>query len=61
MKEWSDLEDRYQQMMTSDPAAAQSFRQRMTARFQANVQVCNNNILFCLALSQPSARDRVST
>ncbi|KAL4715783.1 hypothetical protein ACJJTC_006362 [Scirpophaga incertulas] len=38
MKEWSELEDRYQQMMASDPAAAQSFRQRMTAKFQSNVQ-----------------------
>lgn len=39
MKEWSELEDRYQTMMTSDPASAQSFRQRMTAKFQSNVQV----------------------
>lgn len=40
MKEWSELEDRYQQMMNTDPAAAQTFRQRMTAKFQANIQVC---------------------
>lgn len=39
MREWSELEDRYQQMMTSDPTAAQTFRQRMTAKFQANIQV----------------------
>lgn len=39
MKEWSELEDRYQQMMNSDPAAAQTFRQRMTAKFQSNIQV----------------------
>ncbi|XP_075976542.1 amyloid-beta-like protein isoform X3 [Anticarsia gemmatalis] len=38
MKEWSELEDRYQQMMNTDPAAAQTFRQRMTAKFQANIQ-----------------------
>ncbi|XP_068627677.1 amyloid-beta-like protein isoform X2 [Battus philenor] len=38
MKEWSELEERYQQMMSSDPAAAQTFRQRMTAKFQANIQ-----------------------
>ncbi|XP_030037141.1 amyloid-beta-like protein isoform X2 [Manduca sexta] len=38
MKEWSELEDRYQAMMSADPAAAQTFRQRMTAKFQANVQ-----------------------
>lgn len=39
MKEWSELEERYQQMMSADPATAQTFRQRMTAKFQANVQV----------------------
>lgn len=38
MKDWSELEDRYQEMMSTDPAAAQTFRQRMTAKFQANVQ-----------------------
>lgn len=38
MKEWSELEERYQQMMNTDPAAAQTFRQRMTAKFQSNVQ-----------------------
>ncbi|XP_047028165.1 amyloid-beta-like protein isoform X6 [Helicoverpa zea] len=38
MKEWSELEDRYQQMMNNDPAAAQTFRQRMTAKFQSNIQ-----------------------
>ncbi|KAI5643324.1 e2 domain of amyloid precursor protein domain-containing protein [Phthorimaea operculella] len=38
MKEWAELEDRYQTMMSTDPAAAQTFRQRMTAKFQANVQ-----------------------
>ncbi|KPJ12149.1 Beta-amyloid-like protein [Papilio machaon] len=38
MKEWSELEERYQQMMSTDPVAAQTFRQRMTAKFQANIQ-----------------------
>ncbi|KOB76451.1 Amyloid protein [Operophtera brumata] len=38
MKDWSELEDRYQQMMATDPTAAQTFRQRMTAKFQSNVQ-----------------------
>ncbi|GBP37869.1 Amyloid-beta-like protein [Eumeta japonica] len=38
MKEWSELEERYQQMMQTDPTAAQTFRQRMTAKFQASVQ-----------------------
>ena len=41
MREWSELEDRYQQMMSSDPVAAQTFRQHMTAKFQANIQVYN--------------------
>lgn len=34
MKEWSDLEENYQDMRMADPKAAQSFKQRMTARFQ---------------------------
>ncbi|CAH0727152.1 unnamed protein product, partial [Brenthis ino] len=38
MREWSELEDRYQQMMSTDPVAAQTFRQHMTAKFQANIQ-----------------------
>lgn len=45
MREWSELEDRYQQMMASDPAAAQTFRQRMTAKFQSNIQVFSINTL----------------
>ncbi|XP_055677300.1 amyloid-beta-like protein isoform X7 [Lutzomyia longipalpis] len=35
MKDWSDLEEKYQDMRLADPKAAQSFKQRMTARFQA--------------------------
>ncbi|XP_050677428.1 amyloid-beta-like protein isoform X3 [Leptidea sinapis] len=38
MREWSELEDRYQQMIATDPTAAQTLRQRMTAKFQANIQ-----------------------
>lgn len=34
MKDWSDLEEKYQDMRLADPKAAQSFKQRMTARFQ---------------------------
>lgn len=34
MKDWSDLEEKYQEMRMGDPKAAQSFKQRMTARFQ---------------------------
>lgn len=38
MKDWSDLEERYQDMRLADPRAAQGFKRRMTARFQASVQ-----------------------
>lgn len=34
MKDWSDLEEKYQDMRLADPKAAQGFKQRMTARFQ---------------------------
>lgn len=34
MKDWSDLEEKYQDMRLADPKAAQSFKQRMTSRFQ---------------------------
>lgn len=45
MKDWSDLEEKYQDMRLADPKAAQSFKQRMTARFQ----VCLFGVLnwFC--------------
>lgn len=36
MKDWSDLEEKYQDMRLADPKAAQSFKQRMTARFQVS-------------------------
>ncbi|CAG9861162.1 unnamed protein product [Phyllotreta striolata] len=38
MKDWSDLEERYQDMRQSDPRAADEFKQRMTQRFQQTVQ-----------------------
>ncbi|KAL5275804.1 APLP2 family protein [Megaselia abdita] len=38
MKDWSDLEEKYQDMRMADPKAAQTFKQRMTARFQTSVQ-----------------------
>lgn len=41
MKDWSDLEEKYQDMRLADPKAAQSFKQRMTARFQVSTtDVC---------------------
>lgn len=41
MKDWSDLEERYQDMRLADPKSAQAFKQKMTARFQV---VKNSNI-----------------
>ncbi|EAT42567.1 AAEL005895-PA [Aedes aegypti] len=38
MKDWSDLEEKYQDMRLADPKTAQTFKQRMTARFQTSVQ-----------------------
>ncbi|XP_046384471.1 amyloid-beta-like protein [Ischnura elegans] len=38
MKDWSDLEERYQDMRSSDPKAADDFKRRMTSRFQKTVQ-----------------------
>lgn len=34
MKDWSDLEEKYQDMRLADPKSAQTFKQKMTARFQ---------------------------
>lgn len=38
MKEWSDLEERYQELRASDPRGAEEFKQRMTQRFQQTVE-----------------------
>lgn len=46
MKDWSDLEEKYQDMRLADPKAAQSFKQRMTARFQ----VCSILLLLLFAI-----------
>lgn len=37
MKDWSDLEEKYQDMRLADPKSAQTFKQRMTARFQVSI------------------------
>ena len=39
MKDWSDLEERYQDMRAEDPASAEDFKKQMTERFQKTVQV----------------------
>ncbi len=39
MKDWSELEERYQEMRNQEPAAsAESFKKQMTDRFQKTVQ-----------------------
>lgn len=38
MKDWSDLEEHYQEMRLKDPHMAEEFKQRMTLRFQQTVQ-----------------------
>jgi len=38
MKDWSDLEERYQDMRQNDPHAADDFKKKMTQRFQKTVQ-----------------------
>ena len=39
MKDWSDLEERYQDMRSEDPNSAEDFKKAMTERFQKTVQV----------------------
>lgn len=38
MKDWSDLETKYQTMRDEDVEAAESFKKQMTERFQKTVQ-----------------------
>ena len=38
MKDWSDLEERYQDMRAEDPSQAEDFKKQMTERFQKTVQ-----------------------
>ena len=39
MKDWSDLEERYQDMRAEDATSAEDFKKQMTERFQKTVQV----------------------
>lgn len=41
MKDWSDLEEKYQDMRLADPKSAQTFKQKMTARFQVVYKLKN--------------------
>lgn len=38
MKEWSELEEHYQEMKSQDPKSAEEFKKKMTARFQKTVE-----------------------
>lgn len=38
MKDWSDLEEKYQDMRAKDSKAAEDFKKQMTERFQKTVQ-----------------------
>jgi amyloid beta A4 protein len=38
MKDWSDLEDKYQEMREKDSNGAEEFKKKMTERFQRTVQ-----------------------
>ena len=38
MKDWSDLEDKYQEMREKDATGAEEFKKKMTERFQRTVQ-----------------------
>ena len=38
MKDWSDLEEKYQGMREKDAGAAEDFKKQMTERFQKTVQ-----------------------
>lgn len=38
MKDWSDLEDKYQEMREKDSQGAEEFKKKMTERFQRTVQ-----------------------
>ena len=38
MKDWSDLEEKYQDMREKDPSSAEDFKKKMTERFQKTVQ-----------------------
>merc|ERR1712168_809260 len=44
MKDWSDLEERYQDMRAEDPTSAEDFKKQMTERFQKTVQALEEEI-----------------
>lgn len=39
MKEWSELEERYQEMKVKDPKAAEDFRKKMSA-VSTSINLC---------------------
>ena len=50
MKDWSDLEERYQDMRAEDATSAEDFKKQMTERFQKTVQVIQALKLYIIAL-----------
>ena len=44
MKDWSDLEERYQDMRAEDPSSAEDFKKQMTERFQKTVQAGSSQL-----------------
>ena len=44
MKDWSDLEERYQDMRAEDPTSAEDFKKQMTERFQKTVQAGSSEL-----------------
>ena len=51
MKDWSDLEERYQDMRAEDATSAEDFKKAMTERFQKTVQVGEREQLSAYLLS----------
>ena len=49
MKDWSDLEERYQDMRSEDPTSAEDFKKAMTERFQKTVQVWEHRAMIVRA------------
>ena len=44
MKDWSDLEERYQDMRAEDPAQAEDFKKQMTERWWLLTEICPSMI-----------------
>merc|ERR1712080_439946 len=60
MKDWSDLEEKYQGMREKDPSAAEDFKKKMTERFQKTVQALkeesSNELLHTCSQRSPTSK-----